>query len=157
MPKICSQSSANSATSPLSPTLPPRPAPRHLAFLLWTSPRLSNPPFQPSLFISFLQGTDLNEYEHAAIADLLSKGHADPASKIQSGVAAFRIKLNTKYEENTRCFFIIRADGSEDDFSYIKCLSKLFPGSIQQSKGGSKSGGGRGGRDGGRGRGRGKR
>ena len=80
------------------------------------------------LVSDFPEGFDLNEYEHAVILDLLVKGHADAAAKQGSGVAGFRVLVNTKYEGRTKCFFVCRTDGSKDDFSYRKCLTRLFPG-----------------------------
>jgi hypothetical protein len=64
----------------------------------------------------------------------------------------------------TRCFALIRKDGSAEDFSVLKCIEALFPGytaAKRQNTGfGSGRGGGRGfrgGRGGGRGfRGRGR-
>lgn len=65
----------------------------------------------------------------------------------------------------TRCFVLIRKDGSAEDFSVLKCIQELFPGYTAAKRqntgfGGAGRGGGRGfrgGRGGGRGfRGRGR-
>nr|GLL29740.1 protein DCL, chloroplastic-like [Ipomoea trifida] len=66
----------------------------------------------------------------------------------------------------SRCFFIVRVDGSSDDFSFRKCVDRILPlpesmqikHNANKALGGGKGGkgGGRGGRGGGHGRGRGR-
>lgn len=102
---------------------------------------------------------DLNEYEYFNVLEVLKKGHPDPQKKIGSGVKAIQVK---KYPEmESTCFFIMRTDGTKEDFSVRKCISNLFgvdltqnnkkPGSFGKGRGrGGRGGGGRGGRFGGR-------
>eukprot|EP00897_Mesotaenium_endlicherianum_P007826 jgi/Mesen1/7071/ME000369S06400 len=68
---------------------------------------------------------NINEYEHHALVDLISKGHYDPASKIGAGIKAFQVRDHP--EHLSRCYFILRSDGSVDDFSFRKCVDKLMP------------------------------
>jgi hypothetical protein len=51
------------------------------------------------------------------LADLV-QNHPDPASKIGVGIARFEVRRNLK----TPGFWIIRTDGSDTDFSFVKCL-----------------------------------
>jgi hypothetical protein len=51
------------------------------------------------------------------LADLV-QNHPDPASKIGVGIARFEVRRNLK----TPGFWIVRTDGSETDFSFVKCL-----------------------------------
>ncbi|KAL0909418.1 hypothetical protein M5K25_020288 [Dendrobium thyrsiflorum] len=109
---------------------------------------------------------DINKYEHLALIDLLKKGHADAGKKIGEGVQAFQVRYHPAWK--SRCFFIVRIDGSVDDFSFRKCVDHILPlpdnmkvpfassngkkAWGQQKVGGGGGGHGRGGR-GGRGRG----
>ncbi|XP_019199955.1 PREDICTED: protein DCL, chloroplastic-like [Ipomoea nil] len=112
---------------------------------------------------------DINEYEHMVLLELIKKGHADPQKKIGQGIGAFQVRNHPIFK--SRCFFIVRVDGSADDFSFRKCVDRILP--LPESmqikhnankalrEGGSKGGrggghgGGKGGRGGGHGRGRG--
>lgn len=98
------------------------------------------------------------------LLELLKKGHADPEKKMGKGVRAFQVQNHPVFK--SRCFFILRVDGSADDFSFRKCVDHILPlpenmqvkhNANKALGGGSKGGrgGGKGGRDGGRGRGRG--
>lgn len=99
------------------------------------------------------------------LLELLKKGHHEPETKIKSGVRAFQIRKHPEYK--SRCFFILREDGTVDDFSFRKCVDHILPlpqnmkarhggGHHRGGGGGGYKGhhGGRGG--GGRGRGRGR-
>lgn len=54
---------------------------------------------------------------------LLQHPHADV--KIGDGVTAFHVR--EFYDPPSRCFWIVRADGSETDFSFLKCLRQVTP------------------------------
>lgn len=117
------------------------------------------------LLHSWLPCIDINEYEHMALLDLLIKGHAEADKKIGEGVHAFQVRNHPMWK--SRCFFLIREDGSADDFSFRKCVDKILPlpdhlkaptNKDQGMKSGGHHKGGRGGGHGGRGgRGRGQR
>ncbi|KAK9816400.1 hypothetical protein WJX74_008289 [Apatococcus lobatus] len=68
---------------------------------------------------------DINEYEHKMVYDLLEKGHPSAAQKIGCGVAAFQIMKH--HDIDSECFFVIRTDGSREDFSIRKSVASLFP------------------------------
>ena len=91
---------------------------------------------------------DFNEYERAVVEQCLVQGHEDSASKFGAGLKAFQIRNHP--EHGTRCFMILRVDGTMEDFSYRKCCARLFPGYDPstfraEDLGGSDRGGGRGG------------
>ncbi|CAH9095811.1 unnamed protein product [Cuscuta epithymum] len=100
---------------------------------------------------------DINKYEHMVLLELLMKGHPEPQKKIGEGVSAFQVRNHTVFK--TRCFFILRLDGSEEDFSFRKCVDHILPlpENMQVKHNANKAlgGDGKGGRGRGRGRGRG--
>jgi hypothetical protein len=53
------------------------------------------------------------------VTDLLSH-HAKAAEKIGVGIKSIKPGCNPKWPE-TKCFMLVRTDGTEEDFSYIKC------------------------------------
>lgn len=60
------------------------------------------------------------------LSDLLTKGHSDPNSKIGCGIHSFQIRSHPQWK--SRCFFLIRVDGSSSvDFSFRKCVDRIFP------------------------------
>lgn len=41
------------------------------------------------------------------------------------GITSFQVRCHPEWE--SRCYYLIRSDGSTDDFSYRKCVDKLMP------------------------------
>ncbi|GJP36642.1 hypothetical protein CLOM_g21126 [Closterium sp. NIES-68] len=117
-----------------------------------------------NFFLDLLRGwpvnLDINQYEHMVLLDLLKKGHSDPTSKVGAGVRAFQIRPHPQF--HSRCFFLVRTDGTVDDFSYRKCVESLmglpqeFTLSAAKEWDGGDGGGHGGGGGGWRGRGRGR-
>ncbi|XP_010916681.1 uncharacterized protein [Elaeis guineensis] len=68
---------------------------------------------------------DINEYEHMVLLDLLQKGHPEPEKKIGEGIQAFQVRYQPAWK--SRCFFIVRVDGTDDDFSFRKCIDQILP------------------------------
>ncbi|CAL9753816.1 unnamed protein product [Musa acuminata subsp. burmannicoides] len=77
------------------------------------------------LLRSWLPNLNINKYEHMVLLDLLKKGHPEPAKKIGEGIEAFQVRYHPTYK--SRCFFLIRVDGTTDDFSFRKCVDKILP------------------------------
>ncbi|KAI7750351.1 hypothetical protein M8C21_012226 [Ambrosia artemisiifolia] len=105
---------------------------------------------------------NLNKYEHTMLLDLLKKGHLEAKKKMGTGVGAFQVRYHPQWK--SRCFFLVRVDGSADDFSFRKCVDHILPlpenmvvkSDVNKALGGGHTGGGRGGGRGNwRGRGRG--
>jgi hypothetical protein len=53
--------------------------------------------------------------------DLLSR-HPYCEEKIGAGIQSIWSQPN-EYWENNRCFYLTRVDGTEIDFSFVKCLA----------------------------------
>lgn len=107
------------------------------------------------LLHSWSTNLNLNKYEHIVLLDLLKKGHLEPDRKIGPGVRAFQIRFHPQFK--SRCFFVIREDGSVDDFSFRKCVDHILPlPENMQVKHEAKKDLARGGKGGGHGRGRGR-
>ncbi|KAM3307888.1 protein EMBRYO DEFECTIVE [Capsicum chacoense] len=106
------------------------------------------------LLHSWSPNLNLNKYEHIVLLGLLKKGHLEPDRKIGTGIRAFQIRFHPQFK--SRCFFVIREDGSVDDFSFRKCVDHILPlPENMQVKHDANKALARGGKGGGRGRGRG--
>ena len=66
----------------------------------------------------YLPGDRVSASDEAELRDLLAL-HPKAGEKIGVGVACFDVRRSGK---GSNCFWIIREDGSETDFSYLKCL-----------------------------------
>eukprot|EP00238_Polyblepharides_amylifera_P005442 CAMPEP_0196580060 /NCGR_PEP_ID=MMETSP1081-20130531/26724_1 /TAXON_ID=36882 /ORGANISM="Pyramimonas amylifera, Strain CCMP720" /LENGTH=169 /DNA_ID=CAMNT_0041899829 /DNA_START=81 /DNA_END=586 /DNA_ORIENTATION=- len=66
-----------------------------------------------------------NEYEFRTTLELIKQGHHDPDSKIGAGVKHIKVQENPMF--GNRSFYVVRNDGTSDDFSYRKCCLKLMP------------------------------
>jgi hypothetical protein len=64
-------------------------------------------------------GQPLDLFDYPFMLDLLQR-HPDAAQKIGCGASAIYVAETPPYR--TRCFFLIREDGSETDFSYLECI-----------------------------------
>jgi hypothetical protein len=53
----------------------------------------------------------------------LIKHHTDYSGKVGVGIDHFKVDENTLYVPTSRCFWIIRIDGSIDDISYKHCIT----------------------------------
>eukprot|EP00850_Spirogloea_muscicola_P026020 SM005231S17509 [mRNA] locus=s5231:1:1002:- [translate_table: standard] len=97
-----------------------------------------------SFFYALLHGWT---YEHGVLLDLVRKGHHDAGAKLGAvPPTAFQVRVHPEYL--SRCFYVVRADGTADDFSYRKCVDRLMalpPGVMPPAAGGGggrRSGGG---------------
>lgn len=98
------------------------------------------------------------------LLDLLKKGHPEPAKKIGDGIEAFQVRYHPTWK--SRCFFLVRVDGTTDEFSFRKCVDNILPlpdhmkahsapdNAFDSKNGGHQRGHRGGGRRGGRGNGR---
>lgn len=68
-------------------------------------------------------GGRLDEDDLAFMSSLLLR-HTESTRKIRGGVAAMKVMPATY---GTRCFFLVRHDGSETDFSFVNCISGKAP------------------------------
>ncbi|GAB2289664.1 hypothetical protein Dimus_023971 [Dionaea muscipula] len=102
---------------------------------------------------------NVNKYEYLVLLDLIKKGYPEPEKKISVGIDAFQIRHHPSWK--SRCFFLIRTDGSVDDFSFRKCVDYILPlpenmkvkPDVNKALGGGGGRGGHGNRGGGWGKG----
>mmetsp|Transcript_81148 Transcript_81148/g.233194 ORF Transcript_81148/g.233194 Transcript_81148/m.233194 type:complete len:248 (-) Transcript_81148:35-778(-) len=70
----------------------------------------------------YVAGDELNADDFAVLRRLLDY-HGNPAKKIGTGVRA--IKMDTSEKWKGICFWVVRTDGSEEDFSVRTCLDNF--------------------------------
>ncbi|OIV99994.1 hypothetical protein TanjilG_26332 [Lupinus angustifolius] len=80
-------------------------------------------------FFNFLHAwspfLNVNKYEHIMLLELLKNGHTESDKKIAGGIRSFQVRKHPTWK--SRCFFLIREDGSADDFSFRKCVDHILP------------------------------
>jgi hypothetical protein len=64
----------------------------------------------------------IDEQGKSHLLELL-KHHEKGEEKLKD-IKDFTVSLHPEYKQ-TRCFFVIRTDGSKEDFSFHKCLNKM--------------------------------
>jgi cold shock CspA family protein len=62
--------------------------------------------------------------EDKAFMMALFKAHPRSAVKLK-GVRNVIVKENTKFDGNSRCFFVVKKNGEDEDISYVKCIRNL--------------------------------
>jgi len=65
-------------------------------------------------------GKEVTKEQAAIVVDLLRTYHPKAQEKIGAGVEAVVVKAHPMH--GSKCFFVVRKDGSEEDFSFRKCL-----------------------------------
>lgn len=53
----------------------------------------------------------------------LLKHHEKSEEKLKD-VASFTVALHPEFKQ-TRCFFVVKKDGTREDFSFHKCISRM--------------------------------
>lgn len=61
-------------------------------------------------------------YEDRLFMENLVHNHPNSEEKIGSGIEGIKVKQNPRYIK-TRNFIIVRTDGTETDFSFLKCIT----------------------------------
>ena len=126
---------------------------------VWTpvklGPKTFNSPDEMIKYFSWLlsnmtMNQNMNDYERMVVEPCLREAHPEAEKKIGCGISSFQIR--THPDHDSRCYMVVRTDGTCEDFSYRKCVEKLFPGWEPPVRKEKPERGGRGGR-GGRGRG----
>ena len=51
--------------------------------------------------------------------------------QIGSGIVAFQVRPITVRKQESNAFFMLRQDGTFDDFSTRKCIVRLFPNAMK--------------------------
>ncbi|WP_414721043.1 DCL family protein [Streptomyces sp.] len=68
------------------------------------------------------QPQDVTDSAHVAFLTALVKRHPEADERIGAGIAGFKVQVSPDGKGNTRCFYVIRVDGSSVDFSIRRCL-----------------------------------
>ena len=68
-------------------------------------------------------GSDIPEDGKNLLSALL-KYHKNSEAKLEN-LKAFTVDFHPEFS-STRCFFIVREDGTKEDFSYHKCIHNLI-------------------------------
>ena len=102
----------------------------------WTpvklGPKTFDAPEDAIKYISWLLNTvttnqDLNDYERMVGEGMLRRGHEDAGKKIgENGIKSIQVKWHL--EHDSKCYYVVRNDGTMSDFSYRKCVEGCFPG-----------------------------
>jgi len=69
-------------------------------------------------------GAFLPHGEHAMVMELLQRGHRTAKEKLGPGVSGVTVLPHPQYPD-TRCFHLVRVDGTYADFSYRKCVRNI--------------------------------
>lgn len=70
---------------------------------------------------SYRNGDTVNMFDAPFLTSLFQQ-HPDADQKIGAGIACIEVRRNPVYM-NTQGFWIVRADGTETDISYLECLT----------------------------------
>lgn len=120
---------------------------------VWTpvklGPKTFNSPDEMIKYFSWLlsnmtMNQNMNDYERMVVEPCLREAHPEAEKKIGCGISSFQIR--THPEHDSRCYMVVRTDGTCEDFSYRKCVEKLFPGWEPPVRKEKPERGGRGGR-----------
>eukprot|EP01018_Ginkgo_biloba_P002441 Gb_38368 [translate_table: standard] len=85
-------------------------------------------------FSSYNSGQRLRPEDEREVLEKIVLHHPEVEAKMGCGIDFIMIDNHSKYT-STRCFYIVRKDGTRTDFSYLKCLKglveKKFPDSAK--------------------------
>ena len=70
---------------------------------------------------SYADGESLSNDDFEFMSEVL-EGHPEYKTKVGGGLKSMFVSTNPLYR-NTRCFWLVRIDGSSTDFSFVECLT----------------------------------
>jgi hypothetical protein len=79
--------------------------------------------FFKAMLARYQDGARVSKEDERHLLALL-KHHTDYAEKVRAGIDHFTVDKNTDYHPVTRCFWIVRFDGSIVDMSFYHCIKK---------------------------------
>lgn len=79
--------------------------------------------FFKEMLSRYRPGTRINDTDAADLAALL-KRHRDFAEKAGCGISHFETMRDPKF--GTKCFKVVRHDGSGEDFTYQRCIDQRW-------------------------------
>lgn len=68
------------------------------------------------------QPQEVTDPTHVTFLTALIRRHPEVNEKIGAGIAGFKVQVNPQGTGNTRCFYVVRTDGTQVDFSFKSCL-----------------------------------
>lgn len=77
-----------------------------------------------SILNTYPLGGRITEDHSKLLIELLAQGHPNAEKKIGCGVDYIEVQTHETYGQN--CFWVVRKDGSSEDFSYRKCVSHIL-------------------------------
>jgi hypothetical protein len=80
--------------------------------------------YYKSMLNSYTRGETPSAEHQYQIYNLL-QWHSDFTGKVGAGVERFEVNLGPPYEFQTQCFWIIRKDGTREEFSYTHCIGNI--------------------------------
>lgn len=78
--------------------------------------------FFSAMLARYPDGAGVSDDDAAHLYALL-KHHTEYAAKVGKGIAYFKVDKNTEYKIATRCFWLVRVDGTVDDVSFRHCIT----------------------------------
>jgi len=81
--------------------------------------------FFNQILMKYKQGENLDEKDFGYLSELI-KFHESAVEKIGVGVESIRVGLALGFDDPSICFILKRKDGTEENFSYNKCILNIF-------------------------------
>jgi hypothetical protein len=81
--------------------------------------------YYQTIFLKYTKGENIGPDDRKYVEALLQY-HSNKDAKIGSGIEHIKIGSAPGHDD-TLCFIIVRTDGTEEDFSYLKCINNLDP------------------------------
>ncbi|PWZ27865.1 DNA-directed RNA polymerase V subunit 1 [Zea mays] len=77
-----------------------------------------------SIFREACDGVRLNPEDEKFILEKVLEHHPEKQSKVSGEIDYLTVNKHQTFQD-TRCFFVVSTDGSQADFSYLKCLENF--------------------------------
>lgn len=77
------------------------------------------------LLASYSVGQQVEDWEHQMVLCDLVLMHESWKQKVGCGIAGFKVQREEKHQ--SKCFWLVRVDGTSTDFSYIECFNPSSP------------------------------
>jgi hypothetical protein len=78
------------------------------------------------ILTGYRRNQDLNEYEVHNVMQLIEKGHPHAEKKLEGGIRAIQIREKRVDGRSSKCFHLLKENGTIEDVSYVKCVEALF-------------------------------
>jgi len=89
--------------------------------------------FFNQILLKYKQGENIEDKDKEYLTELI-KFHEKASEKIGVGIESMRVGVAIGFDEPSICFILKRTDGTEDNFSYNKCILNIFDSGNQNKK-----------------------